>query len=452
MKIRTGKYGWLCIVALLLACVVLASRARFHMYNGSQDDEHAGHDHAAHAAHDADEDADNHDDHEEAGHDEDEDDQAEHEEAGHDEDEDEHGEDAPGEGIIRLEERELKAIGLSVQVAKAGKIAIETRLLGKVRINEEKLAHVVPLVSGIALKVNRRVGDEVEKGDVLAIIASRELAEIRAAFFLAEERQALSAKAYERENQLRKKKISSEQEFLDAKQALAETEIELLAAKQSLLALGIPQEEWKQAGGDDSGKRLTRYEIRAALSGTVIEQHMTIGEKVGEDEVFVIADLASVWVDLDVSQKDLGSIRKHQAVTISASGVDVPDVDGEIGFVSPIIDEATRTAVARVVIPNADGKWRPGLFVTALLSVAQAEAGILVVNDALQTLEGESVIFVPDEGGFKSQSVKIGRSSRTHTEIKEGLQVGQEYVSKGAFELKAKIVTSGLDPHAGHGH
>jgi cobalt-zinc-cadmium efflux system membrane fusion protein len=77
---------------------------------------------------------------------------------------------------------------------------------------------------------------------------------------------------------------------------------------------------------------------------------------------------------------------------------------------------------------------------------------LLIPKSALQNLEGEACVFVHHREGFKTQNVRVGRTNKTHAEIVSGLKVGQSYVTKGAFELKAKIVTSTLDSHAGHGH
>jgi len=428
---------------LVAICAIVAARGRFCPV--AQAEQKASHDHGEHAEL-------KHDKKGHEGH--------AHEEntdketgahAGHAHEKDGHEDDA--EDVIHLSARDKREIGLRTEVVRSGKLNIHTRLLGKVRINEDLLAHVVPLVSGVTMAVNKRVDDRVKKGEVLAVIASRELAEFRAAFLTARERRGLAVSAFEREKQLWQKKISSEQEYLDARQALAEAEIEMLAAEQSLHALGMSEEQLKQIGKTHDANLLTRFEIRASLSGTIIAKHITRGEKVGEDsDVFVIAGLDTVWVDLNVPQKDLDSIRKHQKVTLSASGVGIADVTGEVEFVSPIIDEETRTAIARVVIPNTDGKWRPGLFVTALLTAKQLNAAVLIPTEAIQNLEGESIVFVPEGDGFKSLAVSLGRSDRIHTEIIAGLRAGETLVTKGAFELKAQIVTSGLDAHAGHGH
>ena len=121
-------------------------------------------------------------------------------------------------------------------------------------------------------------------------------------------------------------------------------------------------------------------------------------------------------------------------------------------MVSPIVDKETRTATARLVIDNGDGSWRPGVFVVGQMSVSAEEVPVVVPRNAVQTVEGEQVVFVPEGENFEPVRVRTGRSDRQRVEITGGLPAGTPYVAEGAFELKAKLVTSGLDPHAGHGH
>jgi len=200
------------------------------------------------------------------------------------------------------------------------------------------------------------------------------------------------------------------------------------------------------------GEQLAWYSLRAPFDGTVIDRHITLGEKLGDDaEAFTVADLSTVWVNLSVYQKDLPNVRKGQAVLISA-GPGVPDASGTIAFVSPIVDEATRTCQVRVVLPNPTGRWRPGLFVSATVSLGRSDAKVVVPPSAVQNLNGRNVVFVQAEGGFLPRSVVTGTSDAHGVEIVSGLAAAEWYVSRGAFELKAKVVTSGLDAHAGHGH
>jgi cobalt-zinc-cadmium efflux system membrane fusion protein len=199
-------------------------------------------------------------------------------------------------------------------------------------------------------------------------------------------------------------------------------------------------------------EKLAWYPLRAPFDGKVIEKHLTLGEKHSDDAgVFTVADLSSVWVDLAVYQKDLAFVTEGMSVTVSA-GAGMPRAHGTIAYVSPVVDEKTRTATARVVLSNSSGEWRPGLFVTAEMAIEEESAAIVVPKPAIQRIGEDQVVFLDTSEGLKPVPVSVGRSSASRVEVLSGLVAGQRYVTQGAFELKAKIVTSGLGAHAGHGH
>jgi RND family efflux transporter MFP subunit len=279
--------------------------------------------------------------------------------------------------------------------------------------------------------------------------------------------------------------FETQRALLEARQARQVLELELAAATRKLSLLGLTAKEIDSlktrtdgspakhdcddpnctdcegeatvAGGEEDDHhhhedRLGLYSLRAPFGGIVVEKHAAQGEQLADDEsVFVIADLSSVWVDLSVYQKDLPFIRKGQVVHISI-GNGAAMVEGKIAFVSPTVDPETRTAKARIVLPNPKGVYRPGLFVTGEVDVSEALSTVVVPKAAVLRIENKSVVFVPEDDGLVAQQVRLGRSSRTHVEILDGLGAGQKYVAVGAFKLKAKIVTSGLGAHAGHGH
>jgi cobalt-zinc-cadmium efflux system membrane fusion protein len=188
----------------------------------------------------------------------------------------------------------------------------------------------------------------------------------------------------------------------------------------------------------------------APFDGTIIEKHVALGEAHKEDaEMFLIADLSSVWVNLGVYQKDLPSIRVGQSVVVSA-GHGIPDMTGRIGYIGPLVGEQTRTATARVVLPNRGGQLRPGLFVTGRVTLSTVPVPILVPRSALQTIDDKTVVFVKDGDDFEPRPVIVGRSNGTHVEITSGLEPGQKYVSAGAFTLKAQLAKGSFGD--GHGH
>jgi cobalt-zinc-cadmium efflux system membrane fusion protein len=357
----------------------------------------------------------------------------------------EHGE----KGVVRIGDAELKEFGIEVGTAGPGKLKVQVSLPGEVVANADRLAHIVPRVSGVVREVRRSLGDRVRKGEVMAVLESRELADAKAAFLNASERLALARTNFAREEDLWKKRISPEQDYLQAKQALAEVRIELRSAEQKLHALGFSDEYLAQLPSQPD-MSYTRFEIVAPFEGTIIEKHISMGETRKDDaEVFIVADLRSVWVNLSVYQKDMPYIRKGQPVIISA-GHGIPDMSGVISYIGPLVGEQTRTAVARVVLPNVGGNLRPGLFVTGLITVDSVPVPLLVPKTAVQTVEDKPSVFVKTVEGFVLQPVTIGRSNETHVEITSGVTPGTRYATSGAFTLKAQLSKGAFGDSHGH--
>jgi len=353
------------------------------------------------------------------------------------------------EDVIQLSKEDMAEFGIKEDIAGSGEIHKYVKLPGEVVLNEDRLAHVVPRVPGIAREIKKVLGDRVQKGEVMAVLESRELADSKAAFLAARERVALAKGNFLREERLWKEKISSEQEYFESRQVFAEAKIEYRSSEQKLHALGFSENDLKQLP-DQPDMSFTQYHIVAPFDGTVIEKHIVLGELLSsETNAFVIADMSLVWVNISVYQKDLPDIRKGMPVVISA-GSEIPDATGTIFYIGPLVDEKTRTALARVVLPNEQGFWKPGVFINAMISASETTVAVAVPKTAIQTIENQSIIFVRVKDGFKPRDVSLGRSDRVNIEVVTGLAAGEHYVSKGAFTLKAEMGKETLGD--GHGH
>ena len=199
--------------------------------------------------------------------------------------------------------------------------------------------------------------------------------------------------------------------------------------------------------GNDS---LTPYPLKAMIDGVVIDKHITLGESLQTDrDVYAVADLGNVWVNVTLYQKDLAMVRKGQTVVISG-GVHMEPAKGTIDYVSPTLDERTRTGYARVVLPNTDGRWKPGMFITAEVETGSEKVDVAIPQTALQTLEEGLSVFVETDEGFEPRVVKLGRANRTQVEILSGLEKGERYVVRGGFTLKAELGRGEMDE--GHSH
>ena len=256
-----------------------------------------------------------------------------------------------------------KTSGVVVETVGPAKIKPTLKVNGRIRVNEEQMKHVVPRYPGVLKEVRKKLGDRVEKDEVLAVVESNE--------------------------------------------------------------------------------SLQRYEVKSELAGTIIEKHAAPGEFVGEGEaIFIIADLCSVWVDLNIFRQDAARVKEGQSVMIDG-GDGLPKAEGKISYLSPFGAESTQTLLARVVLPNATGDWRPGLFVTGEVLFEEVEVPLAVKPGAVQAFRDWTVVFVNEGNLYEPLVVETGRSDADWVEITSGMKAGQSYVAEGSFIIKADILKSG---------
>ena len=190
----------------------------------------------------------------------------------------------------------------------------------------------------------------------------------------------------------------------------------------------------------ESNQSLTVYQLKAPIAGTVIERQISLGEYVSEQKpAFVIADLATIWVDLSIYRQDLRRVRLGDEVLIDPDD-GRGEIKGTISYIAPVGSSETQTALARVVLPNTDGRLRPGLFATARLVLATRNVAVAVRVGAIQMLESKTVVFVrEDDDKIEARPVELGDSDSKFVEIRAGLSVGERYVAENSFVVKAEM-------------
>lgn len=352
-----------------------------------------------------------------------------------------------GEAVVHLDVAARSALELELAVAGPGEIRLTTELPGEVQINGDRMAHVTPRVSGVVAEVRKSLGDPVRAGEVLAVLESRELADLKAQYLGTVARLELAQAEFEREKRLHEQRVSAEQDFLDARNARVEARIGLRSAQQKLMALGFSSEELEMMSHRHDSS-FTRYSLTAPFDGTIIDRHLVQGESVAADTaVFTVADLESVWVDLKVYQKDIGAVQANQEVQLTTDHGD--EARTTLDFVQPLVGEDTRTALARVEVPNPDGHWHPGCFVTGTVTLETVSAAVVVpLLSVVQLEDGDMVVFVVEGDGFAPREVVLGRQDQELIEVVSGLGPGETFVSIGAFALKSEMLKGSF----GHGH
>lgn len=465
---------------------------------------------------------------------------------------------------VSVTQEQVARLGIKITRATRGIVRKEIRAPGEIKVNSDRVAHVVPRAAGIVREVWKSLGDGVQAGETLAWIESDELAEAKLDFYakevevgcceiklprakaifenvaklitlLREEATEneihkldgsemgkyrgqllttyaayLTARAtHEREASLHAKKISSGREILDAETALRQSRAQFHAAMdtaryETLIAYTEAAQERQVAvfnavaaekrlrlkGADDKvvaklralvpkvaglepclcddpnceegklpsvadalGKdgRFAWYALRAPFGGTVIGKHIVMGESIDEtDEVFTIANLSSVWVDLAISQDAISSVREGHTVTVRLP--DGSKSETTIDFISPLVAPDTRTALARATLPNPDGRFRPGTFVDASILVPSKEETVVIPKTSVQLVNDKPCVFVWGKADFELRPVKTGITDGLQIEILQGLRPGEAYASENAFHLKAEFAKSAGGDSSGHGH
>ncbi|MEJ5896368.1 efflux RND transporter periplasmic adaptor subunit [Aquabacterium sp. G14] len=343
------------------------------------------------------------------------------------------------EARVTMSDAQLKQAGVTLAVAGPARISSQLALLGEVRYNADRTVQVVPRLAGLVEAVPVSAGERVRKGQVLAVLSSPALADQRAEGMAAQKRLALARTTFEREKQLWQDKISAEQDYQQARAALQEAEIAEQNSRQKLANLGATASR---------NSNLTRFELRAPLDGVITDKRITVGQSVSETEpVFTVSDLSSVWVEAPVATKDLGTIRTGMAVQVAANGFDAQAV-GTITYISALVGEQTRSATARVVLPNPKGLWRPGLPVRVAVTETQADVPVAIDVEAIQTVRDWQVVFGRYGQQLEARPLTLGRSDGKRVEVLSGLSAGELYAAKNSFVIKAELGKAG----ASHDH
>ena len=354
-----------------------------------------------------------------------------HDEAGHGE----HGEgtsateehEQPGQ--VHLSSAQLQAGGIELSTAAPRALQTTVQFPGEIRFNDTRTAHVVPRVSGFVEQVLVEPGQPVSKGQVLAVIASQLLSDLRSELDVAQRRTELARLTYQREQTLWQEKITAEQDVLLARQALREAEIAQANSRRKLSAIGAAP---SPALGN-------RYELRAPFDASVVEMHLTVGEMVSDaSNAFTLSDLSQVWATFAVPAREIGTVSVEQTVQVHAADLGA-STTGRITYVGNLLGEQTRSATVRVSLANPHGAWRPGLPVNVGVASTSRETAVAVPQEAVQTVDEKPAVFLRTAEGFQLQPVVLGSSSDGYVEVLEGLAAGVQVASAGSFILKSEL-------------
>ena len=330
---------------------------------------------------------------------------------------------------------------VKVTATELAKLAGDIQVVGTVAFHEDHFAVVGPLVPGRISRVTAGVGDKVKRGQVIAEIESSDVGQARAELVSANARFAAADANLKRETDLAEKKISSSRERELAHAQWVTEQAGVRAAVMRLRAIGLTANDIDEAAKHDLGGRV---QMRAPISGTVIERKVTLGQAVERaTDAFKIADTTHVWVSLDLYEKDLARVHVSQEVEMRTDSRPGETFRGRVAFIVPVIDEATRTAKVRLEFPNPNGELHAGQLVTARIladSKLATNEVLAVPRSAIEQVEGKTVVFVQTGEAFERRNVLLGTSGGDRVEIRKGLDAGELVAVDGAFLLKSELL------------
>jgi cobalt-zinc-cadmium efflux system membrane fusion protein len=326
------------------------------------------------------------------------------------------------------------------------RVAQPLLLTGEVRFDERRVTHVSLPAQGVVRKASVTLGDRVKKGQPLVEVESITVGEAEGAYLEAKAALRLAASNYGRQTQLRKESISSEKDYLQARQEYEAAQIRVEAALGKLTRMGVGLGDARQITQGSSHGRLV---LRAPVDGMVLTMHAVAGEVAKSEESLVtIGDNSVVWVWADLYERDIARVTRLQAARRLAASVSVKAYPGEefsgtVDFVSPAMEEASRTVKVRIEIPNQQRRLLAGMFASVkVFLLGDQEAPTLPKGAVLQD-DGRSFVFVHHHGDYYvRRPVTPGRTWADRVEIAAGLAGGETVVADGAFLMKSDVLRS----------
>lgn len=412
-----------------------------------------------------------------------------------------------GEGNeVELSPEALAAAGIEVEGVTSRPAVALLRVTGTVETNQQQTQTATPLVGGRIERVHAAPGDNVRAGQVLAVIASPQIAQMHGKLHESETALALairnlqrveraenrvavlSAKARldEAEATLKRTRrlielgagagkdlisaetayktakaeyefqnnISLNKEVQEARAAVETARVDVNHIRDEMRAFGAPVPP--EGERDDHSRNTSLIALRAPVSGRVTERHVNAGAGVEAGQaLFTIANLSTVWVIANVPEAQIGSIRIGTPAEIRSAALGTDAISGRINYINPQLNEETRTAQVRVEVANQGERLKAGMFVEVGFQAGTGQATgeeLMVPSSAVQRLGERMVVFLPKEdepGHFEVREVELGGETNGYHKVLSGLSIGDRVVTKGSFSLKTQMLKGemGDDDH-----
>jgi len=321
-------------------------------------------------------------------------------------------------------------------------------LTGQVQLDRTKAVDVVSTGGGRVEQVKKLLGEKVAKGDILAVIHSADLGQVKADFLEVQAKLELTQATFRREKELYEKKITSQADYQNALNELKTAEASYTATDKRLRLFGLGTEQIAGIKDEKEDEEFANLILRAPQGGTIITQNISVGKMADTTEsLYTIADLSNLWVWCDVYERDLAMLHEQFAagkslqamVRVRAFGPAA--FNGVVDFVGNLMDEHTRTVKMRVQVKNPENKLRPGMFADVEAAIPLPGRMAAVPQVAVMSDAGKNFVFQQWKNDlWVRRDVAVGSQYGNFVEILSGIPKGATIVTGGAFMLKSDIL------------
>ncbi len=347
---------------------------------------------------------------------------------------------SPEAGQIHLTEAEIKAARIRTEEVEEAEVHERIAVTATIQANQNRLAHVAPRVPGRIVGIAANLGDRVKAGQALASLDSIELGEVYSAYQQAESQFKLAQADFERAEKLYADQIVPQKDYLRSRAEQEKARANLRAATDKLRLMGVTPAR--------SESVVSVFPVNAPFAGTVIEKKAVLGELAQPDKpLFTVADLSVVWIEANLSEKDLGKVKTGASVGVTVAAYPEEVFKGRLTYISSVMDKDSRTIKARVEVPNGDGRLKPEMFATAAIDTASTGKVLTVPSSAVLLMEGKKTVFVWEKDGFEPRVVELGDNLGGRLVIKDGIEEGDTVVVEGSYALKARLLKSKIGDH-----
>jgi len=330
---------------------------------------------------------------------------------------------------VYLSAEALERAGIRVAGAERRALAGGVAIPAEIQFDPSSTAHVGPLVPGRITKVSVALGDRVQQGQLLGVLASTEVFSARARLDQTRARLSAAEATLQRQRQLTSEGIGAQRSLIEAEAHVGELRAEANGLRRQLSVFGSGN------GGE--------LALRAPIDGVVVALHATFGENATPDEpAFIVTDPTKVWVRGNVPELELSRVEPGSAAIVRLHAFPDLALPGTVTYIAPSLDERTRSLPIRVTLQTPDARLRSGLFGNIELVGGAADERVVVVPaDAVASLDGQSVVFVPADkpNHFRPQPVLLGRRAGGFFEVRSGISEGELLAVSGAFTLKSAL-------------